>query len=176
MSSRNTSVSSLDSQSIDYPSSISTCSSEPEEPFICGLHHVNLLVPPQTLHLAQDFYAGFLGLQAVEVPASCKAHLAWFDIGSSGQQIHITSQHQLDQVQMKAQAESPRHPCFKISTPEKFDKLQKMVWRLYETGGDGAPLYCDEPSKETDAVHRVGEFPRRFFARDYAGNRLEFSL
>lgn len=177
MSSRNSSVSSFGSQVHDSSSSISTCSSNLDEPLISGLHHINLLVPPQTLHLARDFYAGSLGLHEAIVPASCKAYLAWFDIATSGQQIHITSQHQLNQVQMQAQSESPRHPCFKISTQEKLDKIQQILWQLHERGGEGAPVYCDEPSSEVGEAQKApGGFPRRFFARDYAGNRLEFSL
>lgn len=179
MSTRSTSVSSLESQSVDYSSPTDSSDfGDMEEPLISGLHHVNLLVPPNTLHLARGFYTGTLGLQPAAVPASCKAHLAWFDISSSGQQIHITSQHHLNQAQMKAQTESPRHPCFKISTKGKLDRLQSMIWELYERGGDGAPVYCDEPQKDDtdDDLQGPSGFPRRFFARDYAGNRLEFSL
>lgn len=157
---------------------ITTSTSLPvqEEFFISGLHHVNLLVPPHTLHLAQTFYADVLGLKPAIVPSCAKAHLAWFNIGNSGQQIHITSQHYLSQAQMKAQAESPRHPCFKIPTEEKLDMLQRVIWRLYEVGGEGAPVYCDEVGEDNAGQGAAGEFPKRFFARDYAGNRLEFSL
>lgn len=145
-------------------------------PLISGLHHVNLLVPPNTLHLAKAFYCGILGLDAATVPQSAKAHLAWFNIGGSGQQIHISSQYYLNEVQMKAQTESPRHPCFKIGSETKLEKLQDMIWRLYEEGGDGAPVYCDQPGEDNGGQGKAGDFPKRFFARDYAGNRLEFSL
>lgn len=146
------------------------------EPFISGLHHVNLQVPPQTLQLAQQFYADTLGLSQAVVPASMKAHLAWFNIGSSGQQIHITSQHFLNQAQMKAQTESPRHPCFKILSEDKLDRLHELIWQLYERGGEGAPVHCDKPGENNAGQGVAGDFPKRFFARDYAGNRLEFSL
>ncbi|KAK5942822.1 hypothetical protein PMZ80_005388 [Knufia obscura] len=146
------------------------------EPLISGLHHVNIQVPPQTLHIASQFYAGTLGLTQTPAPDSMKAHLAWFDMGSSGQQIHITSQFHLDQAQMKAQSESPRHLCFKILSEDKLDQLQERIWQLYKTGGESAPVHCDDPAQT--ASGRIGPkgFPKRFFARDYAGNRLEFSL
>lgn len=156
--------------------SSSECSFEDEEPLISGLDHVNLLVPPHTLNLAKAFYTGVLGLGQAQVPKSKQAHLAWFNIGNSGQQIHITSEHHLSQAQMKAQAESPRHPCFKILTEEKLDKVHKLIWQLYENGGEGAPVHCDEPGLDNAGRGKAGDFPKRFFARDYAGNRLEFTL
>ena len=146
------------------------------EPLISGLAHVNLLVPPQTLHLAEQFYAGTLGLTQTTVPPSKKAILAWFNIGSSGQQIHITSQHHLDEAQTKAQVESPRHPCFKISSEDKLDRLQDLVWQMYQKGEEGAPLHCDKQAENSSGQGGAGDFPKRFFARDYAGNRLEFTL
>ena len=146
------------------------------EPLISGLHHVNLLVPPHTLHLAEAFYAGTLGLTQVVVPNSSKAHLAWFAIASSGQQLHITSEHYLNHVQMQAQAESPRHLCLRISTESRLDKVHRMIWQQYEGGEEGAPVYCDEPGNDNGGRGTSGDFPKRFFARDYAGNRLEFSL
>jgi len=145
-------------------------------PLISGLHHVNLQVPPQTLYLAQEFYGSTLGLTQATVPTSMKAHLAWFNIGSSGQQIHITSQNHLTQAQMLAQTESPRHPCFKILSEDKLDRLQELVWQSYESGGDGAPKHCDKPGQNNSGQGVSPEFPKRFFARDYAGNRLEFTL
>ncbi|KAJ9655365.1 hypothetical protein H2198_005739 [Neophaeococcomyces mojaviensis] len=142
-----------------------------------GLDHVNLLVPPHTLHLAYDFYAGTLGLTPTAVPPSSKGHLAWFKIGNSSQQIHITSQHPLNSTQMKAQTESPRHFCFKIPSQEKLDLLHGRIWQHYERGGEGAPVHSDDPAQSNRVSQgAAGEFPNRFFARDYAGNRLEFSL
>lgn len=144
---------------------------------ISGLHHVNLLVPPQTLHLAVSFYNSTLGLKQADVPTSAKAHLAWFDVdGRGSQQIHITSQHYLTQAEAKAQYDSPRHLCFKIPSEEKLEKLQKRIWQRYESGGEGAPVYCDELGQDNAGQGKAGEFPKRFFARDYAGNRLEFGL
>lgn len=146
------------------------------EPLVSSLDHVNLLVPPQTLHLAQSFYAGVLGLVPAVVPTSRKACLAWFKIGNGDQQIHVSSEYYLSQVQMKAQTESPRHLCLKIPSEDKFNILQKTIYQLYEAGGEGAPVYCDEPGENNSGRGVSGDFPKRFFARDYAGNRLEFSL
>lgn len=143
---------------------------------ITGLDHINLQVPPSTLHHAHSFYANCLGLHSIPVPPSSKAHLAWFLIGNSDQTIHVSSQYALTQTQLKCQTESPRHPCFKVPSETALRLLQARVWREYERGGEGAPVYCDEPGKENRASQGPeGEFPARFFARDYAGNRLEFT-
>ena len=56
---------------------------------ITGLHHINLVVPPKTLHLAEEFYAGTLGLTSRAVPHLQRETLAWFDIGESGQQVRV---------------------------------------------------------------------------------------
>lgn len=182
MSSRNTSVSSSDSEVSGYSSSTSLSDVEVcGDSLISGLDHVNLLVPCQTLHLAHAFYAGSLGLSPIPVPSSCpyKGLVGWFDIVGSGQQIHVMSAHHLGPAQLRAQTESQRHLCFKISTREKLEKLQDIVWRLYERGAEGAPMYCDKPTQERSgelAQPTSGDMPKRFFARDYAGNRLEFSL
>lgn len=143
---------------------------------ISGWHHVNFLVQPQTLHLARAFYADVLGLDQTPVPESKRKHLMWFNIANSGQQLHITSEHQLSAIQEKAQSESPRHPCFKVPSEEKLLILQRRLWKLYERGGDGAPIHCDQPGSDNGGQGQSGDFPKRFFARDYAGNRLEFTV
>lgn len=180
MSSRNTSVSSLDSETIE-PSSSTDLSDVGGfgESLISGLDHVNLLVPRQTLHLAHAFYAGSLGLSPLPVPESCpfKGLVGWFDIAGSGQQIHIMSAHHLSPEQLRAQAESQRHLCFKIPTQEKLERIQNIIWQLYERRAEGDPVYCDEPIPSDSKRRQIrGDMPSRFFARDYAGNRLEFSL
>lgn len=182
MSSRNTSVSSLNSDASGYSSSTSFSDADIcEESLISGLDHVNLLVPCQTLHLAHAFYSGSLGLSPIPVPSSnpFKGLVGWFDIAGSGQQIHIMSAHHLGPAQLRAQTESQRHFCFKIRTLEKLQKLQGIIWQLYERGDEGAPTYCDEPMRVKGNSREqadVPDTPTRFFARDYAGNRLEFSL
>lgn len=183
MSIRNSSVSSQDSDASGYSSSTSLSDVDVcEESLISGLDHVNLLVPCQTLHLAHAFYAGSLGLKSLPVPASCpfKGLVGWFDIVGSGQQIHIMSAHHLGPAQLRAQTESQRHLCFKIPNRQKLDKLQGILWQLYAEGGEGAPMYCDKPLKKAGDVcgtpRDLDDMPTRFFARDYAGNRLEFSL
>jgi hypothetical protein len=44
---------------------------------ITGIAHVNLTVPPGTLHLAEAFYGQTLGLQRVPVPVLQMDTLAW---------------------------------------------------------------------------------------------------
>ena len=82
-----------------------------EEPLIVGLHHVNLSIPFGTLDLAKSFYSTALGLTPRPVPLAQVNELAWFDIGTSGQQIHISTQKHDQDTTVPI---SSRHPCFKI--------------------------------------------------------------
>lgn len=100
----------------------------------------------------------------------------WFNIANSGQQLHVTSEHNLNSTQMKAQSESPRHPCFKVPSEEKLLVLQQRLWDLYDQRDVGAPVQCDKPGADNGGQGQSGDFPKRFFARDYAGNRLEFTV
>ncbi|KAF7555486.1 hypothetical protein G7Z17_g2172 [Cylindrodendrum hubeiense] len=135
---------------------------------IAGIAHVNLTVPEGTLDLANEFYANTLGLTPRPVPALQKGTLAWFDIGSSGQQIHVA-------FGRNADLESSRHPCFKLESKEALATLQLKIWEHFEVGGSAAPLAADKPGQLDSGAQGV-EYPNRFFARDYAGNRLEFSV
>ncbi|KAN0096614.1 hypothetical protein V8E51_015419 [Hyaloscypha variabilis] len=136
---------------------------------IAGLAHVNLLVPPGTFDQAEAFYAGTLGMTRVAVPAMQKDTLAWFDITPGGKEVHIAFGTNEDQ-------KSPRHPCFKLESPEALLKLQSRVWEHFDsTDAKGKPMEADKPG-ERDSGEQSFEYPKRFFARDYAGNRLEFSL
>ncbi|KAK4198857.1 hypothetical protein QBC40DRAFT_229283 [Triangularia verruculosa] len=146
-------------------------------PIITGLHHVNLIVPPGTLSQANEFYGTTLGLTPRPVPQLQKDRLAWFDIGSSGQQVHVAfGRPEVDFTEEARQAS--RHPCFKVGSLGELQELQKRVWEHLKREGEeveGRPLACDEPGKEDSGAKGV-EYPTRFFARDYAGNRLEFTL
>lgn len=70
------------------------------------------------------------------------------------------------------------------------------MYAHHEKGGDSAPLQADKPGDVNSGEQTTNllvivlllirspqtlgaqgkEYPTRFFARDYAGNRLEFSL
>jgi len=134
---------------------------------ITGIAHVNLLVPSGTLELAESFYGGTLGLKRVPVPVLQKGELAWFDITPGGQQVHIAfGENDLN---------SRRHPCFKLESPEALLELRKRIWQHFESADKASPKEADKPGEEDSGAKGV-EYPNRFFARDYAGNRLEFSL
>ncbi|KAG9228836.1 putative glyoxalase family protein [Amylocarpus encephaloides] len=133
---------------------------------IAGLAHVNLIVPVGTLEQADQFYAGVSGLTKVEAPVLQRDRLSWFDITPNGQQIHIAASSAL------VEPRSHRHPCFKIGSLEEMLALQKKVYEHQVAGGNAAVLEADKPGGENSGV----EYPSRFFARDYAGNRLEISL
>ncbi|KAK1038713.1 hypothetical protein LTR33_016065, partial [Friedmanniomyces endolithicus] len=128
---------------------------------ISGIAHVNMLVPHGTLELANDFYGTTLGLKARPVPAHQKNGLAWFDIGDSGQQIHIAFG--------SNEVKSSRHPCFRLESGEKLLELRQRIWEHHERGGEAAPSEADKPCGVNSGDQGV-EFPQRFFARDYAGN------
>ncbi|KAI1108297.1 hypothetical protein F5Y14DRAFT_436758 [Nemania sp. NC0429] len=137
---------------------------------ITGLHHINLVVPPDTLDQAAAFYGATLGLTPRAVPALQKDTLLWFDIGTSGQQVHIAFGQAQD-----FSFDSRRHPCFRVADGEQLLELQRRIYAHLEAGGLGAPKAADCPGAENSGAKGV-EYPERFFARDYAGNRLEFTL
>lgn len=126
---------------------------------ITGIHHINLVVPAQTLHLATAFYADTLGLTPRPVPALQRSTLAWFDIGASGQQVHIAFGQAHDFA-----LPSSRHPCFKVGSAEDLLALRKRVWEHFERGGEAAPVAADKPGDEDSGAKGV-EYPTRFFAR-----------
>jgi len=126
---------------------------------ITGLHHINLVVPPKTLHLANEFYSGTLGLTPRAVPHLQRETLAWFDIGSSGQQVHIAFGKPED-----FSTPSSRHPCFKIGSGEDLVALRQKVWEHFERGGEAAPKEADKPGEKDSGAEGV-EYPMRFFAR-----------
>ncbi|KAI0505893.1 hypothetical protein F5B22DRAFT_626246 [Xylaria bambusicola] len=136
---------------------------------ITGLHHINLVVPPDTLDDAAAFYGETLGLTPRAVPALQKGTLLWFDIGTSGQQVHVAFGEPVD-----FSFESRRHPCFRVADGDQLLELRRKIYGHWQRGGTGAPRACDAPGSENSGAKGV-EYPERFFARDYAGNRLEFT-
>lgn len=135
--------------------------------FITGIAHVNLTVPPGTLDQAAAFYEGTLGFTRIPVPVLQKETLAWFDITPNGQQIHIA----FGPNELK----SSRHPCFKLGSIEDLNALRQKVYDHYVRAEDSSPKEADKPG-DVDSGAKGIEYPKRFFARDYAGNRLEFSI
>ncbi|KAK5129487.1 hypothetical protein LTR08_003210 [Meristemomyces frigidus] len=135
---------------------------------IAALAHINMLVPPNTLHLAEAFYGDTLGLASRAVPKLQQDCLRWFDIGASGQQVHIA-------FGPAGEGLSSRHPCFRLESGEALVELRRRIWEHFEAGGGAAPMEADRPGDD-DSGAKGEEYPSRFFARDYAGNRLEFSL
>ncbi|TVY86299.1 hypothetical protein LAWI1_G007965 [Lachnellula willkommii] len=133
---------------------------------ITGIAHVNILVPPGTLDQVEEFYAGTLGLASVPVPEQQKGTIKWFDIVPGSQQIHVGFG--------TNEPKSSRHPCFKVESPDALLKLQTRIYEHLQSGKEAAPLEADKPG-ESSGIKSV-EYPSRFFARDFAGNRLEFSL
>lgn len=143
-------------------------------PLITGLHHINITVPDHTLPLAKAFYADTLGLTPRPVPVAQAQKLLWFDIGASGQQVHISLPEHPDDVASFRATDTNRHPCFRVGSPAALLELQKRVYGHWLRGGDGAPLAADAVGETSGPTTK--EYPKRFFARDFAGNRLEFTL
>lgn len=63
-----------------------------------------------------------------------------FDIGSSGQQVHVAFGRNVD-------LESTRHPCFKLQNKEALAALQLKIWEHFEAGGTAAPMAADKPGQ-----------------------------
>ncbi|OCF59199.1 hypothetical protein L486_03701 [Kwoniella mangroviensis CBS 10435] len=134
------------------------------------LQHVNLPVPKGTLHLAQEFYGEVIGFENDPVPQLQREILLWFRIGDGPQQIHVA----FENISPDSKVISSRHPCFQISSPEALLSLQKRIYEHKQSGAESSALECDQPGEENSGAKGV-EYPTRFFVRDYAGNRLEFS-
>jgi hypothetical protein len=63
-----------------------------------------------------------------------------FDITPKGQQVHIALG--------PKEAESPRHPCFRLESLEALTKLQQKIWEHYQRGDASAPRAADKPGVE----------------------------
>ncbi|RSH80580.1 uncharacterized protein EHS24_009162 [Apiotrichum porosum] len=132
-----------------------------------AIQHINLSVPEGTLPAAEEFYGNVLGFYNDPVPALQRDVLRWFSVGTTGQQVHISFG--------PVDTAGRNHPCFSLKTPEALLALQKRIFEHKATGVLGAATDCDAPGAENSGAKGV-EYPSRFFARDYAGNRLEFAV
>ena len=63
-----------------------------------------------------------------------------FDIGSSGQQVHVALG--------TNEPNSSRHPCFRIESPEALLQLQRRIWEHYERQDAASPKAADKPGGE----------------------------
>ncbi|KAK4688576.1 hypothetical protein P7C73_g1555, partial [Tremellales sp. Uapishka_1] len=137
-----------------------------------ALQHINLVVKRGTLDLAREFYADTVGFGIDKVPALQKDTLAWFRIGDGPQQIHIAFEGVPGHPDPSPL--SSRHPCFMLPSVEALAELQRRIWAHHIAKSPAAALQCDQPGEENSGAKGV-EYPTRFFARDYSGNRLEFT-
>lgn len=84
---------------------------------------VNILVPPGTLPLANLFYGTTLLLTSTPVPAAQTNTLAWFNIASSGQQLHVAFGRDPEDFTPTAR-KARRHPCFRVGSVEELRGLR----------------------------------------------------
>lgn len=139
---------------------------------ITGLAHVNLTVPAGTLDAVRAFYGDTLGLAERTVPAAQAHELVWFDVDvARTQQVHVAVSRGPDDANA---AGARRHPCFRLADAAALAALHRRVADHRARGGPAAPLAVDP--EDPPAAESTGAYPARFFARDFAGNRLEFSL
>ncbi|KAJ5365338.1 hypothetical protein N7517_008224 [Penicillium concentricum] len=134
---------------------------------ISGIAHINLTIPRGTLEQAEEFYGTTLGLTSAPVPELQKGTILWFDIGSSGQQVHISFG--------ATDPQATRHPCFKLSSREELEEIKGSIYDHHVRGGPAAPMAADKPG-EVNSGTQGKEYPTRFFARDFGGNLLEFTM
>ncbi|KAJ5915519.1 hypothetical protein N7466_011452 [Penicillium verhagenii] len=104
---------------------------------IQGIAHVNITVHPGTLDDAQEFYSSTLGLSPAPVPELQRGTILWFDIGSSGQQIHVN--------EGPTDPTHTRHPCFKLGSTEELETIKKGIHDHHVRGGPSAPMAADQP-------------------------------
>jgi len=111
------------------------------------LHHVNVVVPPGATERVVGFYADTLGLRQVTKPTEGVAQTgAWFDIGDTGSQVHVSER------------DGERHPQTHFGLV--VDDFDAVLTRL---SAAGAP-WEDQPEIFGG---------RRGFTRDPEGNRVE---
>ncbi|CDM27058.1 hypothetical protein DTO013E5_4246 [Penicillium roqueforti] len=134
---------------------------------ISGIAHINLTIPQGTLDQAEEFYGTTLGLTSAPVPELQKGTILWFNIGSSGQQVHITHG--------ATDPQASRHPCFKLPSREELEEIKTSIYNHHVRGGPAAPMAADKPG-EANSGTQGKEYPTRFFARDFGGNLLEFTM
>lgn len=84
---------------------------------------VNILVPPGTLPFANLFYGTTLLLTSTPVPAAQTNTLAWFNIASSGQQLHVAFGRDPEDFTPTAR-KARRHPCFRVGSVEELRGLR----------------------------------------------------
>jgi catechol 2,3-dioxygenase-like lactoylglutathione lyase family enzyme len=112
------------------------------------LDHVQVIAPRGGTDEARRFYAGLLGLEEIERPATMGGTGAWFRAVT--QELHV-SEHEPFAPAIKA------HPAFELDDAE----LDELAAKLAAAGVD---VTWDERLPGA----------RRFYASDPAGNRLEF--
>jgi catechol 2,3-dioxygenase-like lactoylglutathione lyase family enzyme len=111
------------------------------------LHHVNVVVPPGATERVVGFYADTLGLRQVPKPAEGVAQSgAWFDIGDTGSQVHVSER------------DGERHPQTHFGLV--VDDYDAVLSRL----SAAAAPWEDQPQIFGG---------RRGFTRDPEGNRVE---
>ena len=77
-----------------------------------------------------------------------------FNIGESGQQIHVS--HPNDPSEL-LQPTSRQHPCFKIDNMADLIALQTRIHEHFERGGDSAPKGADKPGAENSGELSSGQ-------------------
>jgi catechol 2,3-dioxygenase-like lactoylglutathione lyase family enzyme len=111
------------------------------------LAHVNISI--DDVEAARRFYGETLSLQSAPRPTDAGRPGCWFRLG--GVEVHLSEEKGADN------AKSKRHIAFEVAPSE----LEGIRNRLVDAGA---------PIEEARPIAGV----RRFFARDPAGNRLEF--
>jgi catechol 2,3-dioxygenase-like lactoylglutathione lyase family enzyme len=118
-----------------------------EEFVIARIDHIQLAAPKGCEPAAREFYGSILGLAEIEKPASLRGRGGcWFQCGD--QQLHIG-------VESPFQPAKKAHPAFAVTELAKL-RESLIAHAVKITEDDSLPD------------------PRRFFADDPWGNRLEF--
>jgi hypothetical protein len=90
------------------------------------------MVRSALFHICPHYY------QAVGIDSGFEIYR--FNIGSSGQQIHITCG--------PTDPTSTRHPCFKLPGREELEAMKKSIYDHHIRGGPAAPMAADKPGEE----------------------------
>lgn len=62
-----------------------------------------------------------------------------FNIGTSGQQIHVTCG--------PTDPKHSRHPCFKLPSRQDLEEIKRSIYEHHVRGGPAAPMAADKPGE-----------------------------
>lgn len=90
-----------------------------------------------------------------------------FNIGSSGQQVHITHG--------ATDPQASRHPCFKLPSREELEEIKTSIYNHHVRGGPAAPMAADKPGEANSGERCLDIIPAYGLLINYRDPRERIS-